>query len=105
MDISTLDNDQFGRLKFKIRDEVIFRDLDGEMIIMDTDSGSYSGLNETGARIWTLISESRSMARVMSLLQDEYEVSSDSFVEDVRAFIQNLLDENLVEVEDARPAA
>ncbi len=105
MDISILNNEQFGKLNFKIREDVVYRNVDDEMIIMDMVSGRYSGLNETGARIWTLLSEHNNIARVLDILKDEYAISNDSFSEDVKEFIQSLLDQKLIEVIDVEQTA
>ncbi len=42
---------------FRIPDEVIFRELDGEAVILNLDTGIYFGLDAVGTRIWRLIEE------------------------------------------------
>ena len=37
--------------------DVVFRDLDGEAVILDLVSGTYFGLNEVGTRVWRLVDE------------------------------------------------
>ena len=38
-----------------IPETVLFRDLDGEAVLLDTVSGRYFGLNEVGTRMWALL--------------------------------------------------
>ena len=47
-----------------IPDTVVFRDLDGEVVILDLESSTYFGLDPVGARMWTLVSEHGSLSKV-----------------------------------------
>ncbi len=101
MDVTQIGNQEFENLAFKIRDGIIFRDLDDEVIIMDTNSGRYSGLNETGARIWTMIAESCNIRTIIETLCREYNANETLVMNETREFIQNLLAQELIETADA----
>ena len=42
--------------------DVVFRDLEGEAVILDLASGTYFGLNEVGTRVWRMVDEGRDAA-------------------------------------------
>ena len=57
-----------------IPDDVLFRELDGEAVLLNLKTGVYFGLNPMATRMWQLIAEGRPLARVLDTLLDEYEV-------------------------------
>lgn len=82
-----------------IPDDVIFRDLDGEAIILNLASGIYFGLDEVGTRVWMLLTESSSLRRVIDVMTGEYDVESSELERDVRELISRLSDKGLVKLQ------
>jgi hypothetical protein len=56
-----------------IPDDVLFRELDGEAVLLNLKTGTYFGLNPVATRMWQLIAEQHSLARVLDTLAGEYE--------------------------------
>jgi hypothetical protein len=81
---------------FRIPDEVIFRELDGEAVILNLDTGIYFGLDAVGTRIWRLIEERKPLRIVLDTLIDEYEASPDRLQSDLLAFVDQLTGKGLV---------
>ncbi len=79
-------------------------DLGGEVVILDLEAGVYYGLDEVGARIWSLIQEPRSVDEVRDILLEEYEVEPERCQHDLIALLQRLAEEGLVKVEDEKSA-
>jgi hypothetical protein len=52
---------------------VVFRDLDGEAVILDLRSGCYFGLNGVGTRTWALIAQGGSLREVNAALGAEFD--------------------------------
>jgi len=48
----------------RIPDDVIFRELNGEAVILNLDNGTYFGLNSVGMRIWQLCEQHGSLRAV-----------------------------------------
>jgi hypothetical protein len=71
--------------------------LGDEAVILNIKSGVYFGLNEVGARVWTLIQEPVSIARVIQTLLGEYDVEPEQCKEEVLSLIKELIDVSLVE--------
>lgn len=82
----------------RFREEVLFRELDGEAVLLELDSGRYFGLDEVGTRIWSLLSEDGRARPVLGHLVKEFEAASDRLESDLLAFLEELADERLIDV-------
>ena len=69
---------------------------DGEVVILDMENGIYFGLNATGGHIWKLIQEPRSVAEVISVLSDEYNVSQEQCTQEVLTLLADLQAKGLI---------
>ena len=75
-------------------------ELDGEAVILNLESGTYFGLDEIGARIWSLLQEPKSIVEIRDTLLDEYEVEADRCEEDLLALLEELKAAGLIESGD-----
>jgi hypothetical protein len=73
-------------------------DMGGEEIILNLKTGIYFGLDEVGARIWSLLKEPRSVASILETLLAEYDVESERCKADLLALLENLSGAQLIEV-------
>ncbi|HWM93381.1 MAG TPA: PqqD family protein [Thermoanaerobaculia bacterium] len=76
---------------------VMFRDLDGEAVLLELGSGRYFGLNETGTRIWLLLQKHGSVETALRAMLDEYEVAEDRLRRELLSFVETLSSQRLVE--------
>ena len=81
---------------FRIPDEVIFRELDGEAVVLNLDTGIYFGLDAVCTRIWRLIEERKPLKAVLDTLIDEYEAPPDRLQRDLLAFVERLDNKGLL---------
>lgn len=81
--------------------EQVSCDLAGDTAILDLKSGQYYGLNPVGARIWNLIQEPKTVAEVLRVIVDEYDVEAASCERDLVMLIEQLQGKGLVEIKDA----
>jgi hypothetical protein len=70
--------------------DVVWRDLEGEAVLLDLASGTYFGLNDVGTRIWRLLEAGESLARIAEALAEEYEVSGEQAARDAEALVTEL---------------
>src|ERR671934_1669254 len=84
----------------RIRKDVVFRELEGEMVLLNLATGIYFGLDAVGSRIWGLIDGHRSAADIVHTLTSEYEVDGDTCGADLARFLDILRDNELVERDD-----
>ena len=83
---------------FVLSKDAIFRDLNGEAVILDLASGAYFGLNPVGTRIWQLIERHGRLQTVLDALRQEYEVGPDELERDLLDLVSRLADAGLGEV-------
>lgn len=82
----------------------ITAEADGEVLMMDPDTGSYFGLNEVASFIWHRLAEPRSLAELCRAIMAEFEVAEDACARDVLQFVQGMLRDGLLErVETVAP--
>jgi Coenzyme PQQ synthesis protein D (PqqD) len=77
---------------------VLFRDLDGEGVILDTRSGRYFGLNEVGTRMWLLLHEHGQVEAAYKDLSAEYKIDQEELARDLLEFVSDLKERRLLEV-------
>ncbi len=70
--------------------------IEGEAVLLSMDTKVLRGLNPVGSRIWELIDGQRSLEEITGVIVQEFEVAPAVAVQDVRAFVQELLDRGLV---------
>ena len=85
----------------QIADDVVFRILGDEAVILNLASGVYFGLDSVGTRMWQLISEHGSMDKVVEVLLDEYEVEETKLRSDLDQLIRQLSEKGLVKTNGA----
>lgn len=76
-------------------DDVLVRILDGEAVLLNLDSESYFGLDEVGARMWTLLTESDTIQAAYDALLEEYDVAPEQLRADLIDLIRQLTEHGL----------
>ena len=88
-DIITLPNTLFAQV------------VDEEMVILDTTSQEYFGLDETGDVIWHHLSEHGSLQKTYEAMSEVYAVDAAQLEADICRFVQELVDAGLVELKSS----
>jgi hypothetical protein len=78
--------------------DVLFRDLDGESVILNLETESYFGLDEVGTRMWLLLTASDSVRAALDALLEEYDADAGTMRKDLEELIGKLADQGLLEV-------
>ena len=76
--------------------DVIFRELDGEAVLLDFASGRYFGLNAVGTRVWTLLAAGKSVDAAIAAVTREFDAPEDQVAHDVEELITELLSRGLL---------
>jgi hypothetical protein len=80
----------------RLSPDVVFRDLEGEAVILDLSSGRYFGLNAVGTRIWTLLDAATPIERIVQTIAEEYDADAGQIGRDVKALIDELASRGLI---------
>ena len=87
--------------KVVISPDVLFQEVNREMVLLDLRSESYFGLDETGTRIWQLLQSGLTLPDVIEQMLEEFDVQRTTLESDLNELMDRLLDAGLVRVEPA----
>lgn len=80
----------------QVADHVVFRELEGEAVILDLESGTYFGLDAVGTQIWRGLDRRDSIEAIVTALVETYDVDRDTADGDVRRLMTQLVDRGLL---------
>ena len=81
---------------YKASDEVTWRDVDGELVVLKLTSGEYYSFNNLGRTTWMSLSEGKSIADVIDAIAAEYDVAYEQAESDVHNFVGGLIQNDLL---------
>ena len=84
--------------KITIPAQVMARDVGGETVILNLETGIYFGLDPVGARIWQLLSDGSTLSGTCDALLAEFEASREDIERDVLGLVETLQAQRLVEI-------
>ena len=83
--------------KIKPDPDVVVTELDDkEAVLLHLGTKMYYTLNETGIRIWQLLSEGHSISEASETIHNEYDILPDAAQKSVLNITQELIDQKLV---------
>jgi Coenzyme PQQ synthesis protein D (PqqD) len=74
----------------RVEGKFLVSQLADETVLMDTVSGDYMGLNPVGTVIWDLLQQPQTVATLVTLLLDRYEVTEEQCRNEADSFLQEL---------------
>ena len=86
--------------RISVHEDVLFRDLGGEAVILNLKSGKYYGLDRVGTRMWALLTQHGQVALAYRVLLDEYDVAEDRLQQDLLRLIDELVAHELLQVDE-----
>jgi outer membrane protein assembly factor BamB len=81
---------------YQVDPNVIWKDVDGIIYILQPEREEIHALNETGTFIWRLINKGYSLAQVKKELLSQYNVTSDRVTKDIQEFIDRYIREKFI---------
>ena len=81
----------------QISEDVVFRELDGEAVLLHLGTGIYFGLNEVGTRIWTLLGQNGSLQSVLDDMLKQYDAAPDRLEKDLLQLVEQMREKGLVQ--------
>ena len=80
----------------QIPDNVLRQEVDGELVLLDVESGLYFSLNEVGVSIWAAIEAGHHRADIVRLILEEYDVDEEQAGVDVDGLLAELRSRGLI---------
>ena len=85
----------------RVSASTLYRDVQGEGVLLHLDSGEYFGLDEVANRFWQLIVEKGDLAQVEAVMLAEFDVEHVTLSTDLHRLTAELVAKRLIEVEEA----
>jgi coenzyme PQQ synthesis protein D (PqqD) len=74
-----------------------WREINGEVVILDLEASKYLSLNGTGALLWSALAEGADDAQLIELLTERYGIDEATATRDVDAFLDRCATLGLVQ--------
>jgi hypothetical protein len=96
--------DELRTRRVSIPDDVVFRALAHETVLLNVGTGTYHMIDEIGARFFEVIRQAPSLEVACDQLSAEYKQPLDRIAGDLAEFCRELAERGLVEVEPSPSA-
>lgn len=84
--------------RFAVKENVVSKDLAGEVVLLDLHGGTYFGLNPVGADVWQGLKDGHSGAEICDALCRKYNVAREIAEQDSQALIGQFIEKDLIDV-------
>jgi hypothetical protein len=78
-------------------DDLVWREIDNEVIVLDLRSAQYLSLNAAGVVLWEALEIEQSEGQLAELLAERFGIDADLARQDTRAFIDACAELQLLE--------
>ena len=80
-----------------INEDVVYTEVEDEIVMMDLDDGAYHGLNPVGTELWKLLAVQPMSLEAMGMyLQEKYGIEEHTALTDASAFVSAMLKQNFL---------
>ncbi|MEH6660034.1 MAG: PqqD family protein [Parasphingorhabdus sp.] len=76
----------------KINPDVIYQEVEGEVVLLNTESEKYFGLDSVGAKFWAIASETGNVNEIITRMYDIFDVERDRLTNDINILIKKMID-------------
>jgi len=83
----------------RIRDDIVYREVDGVIVAFSLDTGEYVSLDDIGTDIWRLIERDGRVEQVRAAMLAAYDIDEASCDQELSSFITMLRARRLVNVD------
>jgi hypothetical protein len=85
-------------------DSVLFREVRGEAVILNLQTETYFGLDETGTRMLSVLLTSETIGKAYDSLLQEYDVEPERLRHDIHELIQKLQTRGIIQLQPPEPS-
>jgi hypothetical protein len=85
-------------MRVEINDGVVWRDVAGDVVILNVEAGVYFGIDGSGSQMWRELAEHGSVEKTLESLQKQFEVEPDELRRDLDDLLDKLVQKGLVQL-------
>ncbi len=78
------------------RNNLLFNEIDGEVVMLSIENGEYYGMDKVGSYIWKLIEDPCSFTDLLDRITQEFDVDTEQAETDSIRFLEKLQDKKLI---------
>lgn len=90
--------DNMTEKKYRQNTVIAWREIDSEAVLVDPRNGQIRVLNRTATAVWSFCEEARTESDIARHLADKFDITIKEALEDVRDFIKECLDKDLINI-------
>jgi hypothetical protein len=90
-------DEQLLESRARVPEHVVYRDFGDETVVLNLDSGMYHGLNESAARMLSVVGESGTVAAAVDSLAAEFGQPRELIERDLLGLCRSLAERGLIE--------
>ena len=79
--------------------DIIWKNVRGETVLLNPESGKYYGLNKVGCAFWEKADGKKTVSEIATLLLDEFSVEKERLIKDLEELMTSLIANNLLSVD------
>jgi len=91
-----VEEDFLNTQSFNVAEDILFRQVENEAVLLHIPAGMYYSLNETSIMFWEALRTKQPFGPVIEEITAEYEVQYSQVLDDLVAFLQDLLNYGLI---------
>lgn len=76
--------------------DLVFTDMDGDLVMMSIEKGEYYGVGGVGPRVWELLEQPVSINELTASICEDYDADPDRCRADMERFTREMLDLGLI---------
>ncbi len=80
------------------RKDLLFNEIDGEVVMLSVENSEYYGMNKVGSRIWELLEAPICLEHLIKNLLREYNVTEEQCNKETVFFVNKLIDKKLIKL-------
>lgn len=83
--------------RYKLTPDITWRDVDGELVVLDLIEGKYYTFNLIGAKMWRAIADDNyNLILLVDDIVEEYEIERQTALEDIEKFLHKMISANII---------
>jgi hypothetical protein len=92
-------------MKVRVSEDVIWRELDDKVVIIDSSTNQYFGLSGTGVQMWRLLAETGSTEAALEKIALDFDADPQQIQADLDALVTDLAGKGLLQTIADTPIA
>lgn len=85
------------------KEKIFWRTVEGQVIILNVDTGYYYNLDEIGTLVWNMAFDNKTADQIIAEILNNYETDERSARRDVRALLMEMQNEKLITITQEKP--